>query len=207
MKHLPHAESIPSPRRGDEEVPIFIPPITSSSVIQASCSHVSKQMNEDSSNILNHGSVMPEDKVPISDSAPVVTPALVSEFSDIGNMITAPVTSEQTPCAPTRLIGQRSTTLGPVRQTAQERRAERERKAAEQRLRKEEEAQERRMTPREYAVKVQTKFQKELDKARPENLYLRGKNIFFVGGDYSVATTSTRKKMDVVGGFSVNLHR
>ncbi|KAI5121470.1 hypothetical protein M0805_003927 [Coniferiporia weirii] len=52
------------------------------------------------------------------------------------------------------------------------------------------------MTPFEYAVRVQKKFAPLLEKTAEENLFLKDKVIFYVGGDYKYASKSTRNRMD-----------
>ncbi|EJD04833.1 Nucleotidyltransferase [Fomitiporia mediterranea MF3/22] len=54
------------------------------------------------------------------------------------------------------------------------------------------------MTPREYAIRVQSKFAAYLEKTSSEKLPLRGKAIFYIGGDYNTASQTTRKRMDLL---------
>ncbi|TDL27085.1 Nucleotidyltransferase [Rickenella mellea] len=54
------------------------------------------------------------------------------------------------------------------------------------------------MTPPEYAAKVLTKFQPLLDRTPPRKLFLKDKNIFYIGGDLKFASKTTRDKMDFV---------
>lgn len=115
---------------------------------------------------------------------------------------TSNVTSPPNSPGPSRLPLQTARTLRSrskaelVQKGRQSKKAEREREAA---ARKKEEELEKRMLPREYALHVQTKFVEYLAKTPPEKLPLRGKAIFYVGGDYSTASQSTRKKIDHVG--------
>lgn len=84
-----------------------------------------------------------------------------------------------------------------------EKKAAKSRKEAEERARKKEEAEEKRMTPTEYAKKVQTKFTAMLEKIAQskdaeEKLFLKGKCIFYISGDFDKVVGRTRDRMDFV---------
>lgn len=57
---------------------------------------------------------------------------------------------------------------------------------------------EKRMTPASYAANVRIKFRDFLETAPVKKQFLKDTIIFYVGGDYSVASRTTREKMDFV---------
>jgi hypothetical protein len=77
-------------------------------------------------------------------------------------------------------------------------RQEKARKQAEALAQKKEREEEGRMTPSMYAAKLQTKFRAVLESTPIKKQFMKGKVIFYVGGDHSSASRSTREKMDFV---------
>lgn len=74
--------------------------------------------------------------------------------------------------------------------------AEKAIEAAEKLKRKKEEECDKKMTPMEYAVKLQSKFQSGIETKHKQ--FLKNKCIFYVGGDLQFASNGTREKMNFV---------
>lgn len=151
-----------------------------------------------------------------STGQPQASPSEISVFSElkpsnqrVRQLQERPNEVLRTPSADTSTVTTPSSTPDPVKPPPPKRtrsKNDRARRKAEvsqreekERRRKMEEALEKKMTPSEYALKLHSKFQEQVDKNRVnQRFHLEGKRIFFVGGDLNTASDDTRKKMEFV---------
>lgn len=136
----------------------------------------------------------------------VESPANVCETADsaVTTPSTTPLADFLGVIASNKVLGSRAKAA--PNQDRQAKRAEKARKEAEERARREELAEEKRMSYEEYARKVQTKFTTLLEKIEKmpaekvqKMLFLKGKCIFYIGGDlFNKPSQSTRNRMDFV---------
>ncbi|THH03700.1 hypothetical protein EW145_g6078 [Phellinidium pouzarii] len=116
----------------------------------------------------------------------------------IDSNVTSPSTTPLVPPSPPTTLTGRHRMRRTLESERKARKAEKARKEAEDASRRKEEARDKLMTPTEYVLKVQSKFAASLEKTPPEQLFLREKIIFYVGGDLLYAVASTRKRMDIL---------